>query len=73
MQVLSDTGSSHEMPYKESCQGLTWQSLDTRKKVQTVFSQNGACLVGKMIPHPVGVFCTHLGPPNGHFSKNIFL
>ena len=25
-----------------------------------------------MFPHPVGVFCTHLEPPNGHFSKNHF-
>ena len=33
------------------------------------FPQNGACLVGEVFPHPVGVFCTHLEPPNCHILK----
>ena len=48
----------------------SWQSLDSQNKVQSFCFQNGACLVGELFPHPVGVFCTHLEPPNGHFSKN---
>ncbi len=35
---------------------VTCHILDANKKIQTVCSRNGACLVGKMIPHPVGVF-----------------
>ena len=30
-------------------------------------------LVGKMFPHPMGVFCTHLEPPKSHIRKNIFV
>jgi len=47
----------------------TWQSLDSHTKVQTFVSQNDACLVGELFPRPVGVFFTHLEPPNGHFQK----
>ncbi len=46
--------------------------LRQQNKQSNLFSQNGACLVGKMIPHPVGVFCTHLEGPNGHISKTSF-
>jgi hypothetical protein len=32
---------------------LSLTLLGQHEKVQTMFSQNGACLVGKMMPHPV--------------------
>ena len=34
-----------------------------------MISQNGACLVGELFPHPVGVFCTHLEPPKCHIRQ----
>ena len=42
------------------------------KKFKLLCSQNGACLVGKMIPHPVRVFCTHLEAPKCHIDQKTF-
>ena len=36
----------------------------------SLVSQNGACLVGELFPHPIGVCCTHLEPPNCNISEN---
>ena len=35
--------------------------------------REGASLVGQLFPHPVGVFCTLLGPPNCHIVQNHIL
>ena len=41
-----------------------------RKNVEKKSSQNGVCLVWKLLGHLVGVFCTRLEPPNSHIAKN---
>ncbi len=58
--------------------GLSWGIpmpgiARTADKTLCVFSQNGACLVGKMMPHPVGVFCTHLEAPKCHIVQKTFV
>ena len=40
----------------------------SRKSINNLISQNGACLVGELFPHPVGVFCSHLEPPKCHIG-----
>ncbi len=55
--------------FQETTTFNTRRCSDSRQKVQTCFSQNGACVVGKMIPHPVGVFCTHLEAPKCHIEQ----
>ncbi len=50
-------------------EGTDLRVLRHPNKDSNFFFQNGACLVGELFPHPVGVFCTHLEPPNCHISE----
>ena len=38
-----------------------------------MISQNWVCLVWKLLPDPVGVFCTLLEPPNAHMRQKPFV
>ena len=42
------------------------------KNAEKTSSQKWVCLVGKMFPHPVASFCTHLDPPSCHIPIFFF-
>jgi hypothetical protein len=68
-----DEGFHMELPMiYQSGITITWHCSDSRKQIQTVFPQNGVCVVSKMIPHPVGVLCTHLEAPRCHIRQKSF-
>ena len=54
-----------------------WLVFGKYNKVQfwVIFGKSwgGACLVGEMFLHPVGVFLTYLGGPSSHIRKSIFV
>ena len=42
------------------------------KNIEKLIFQEWVCLVWKMFPHPVRVFCTPLEPPNSHMEQFVF-
>ena len=52
---------------------ICYKSAIVEKNIKFWNSQNWVCLVWKLFPHPVGVFCTYVRLPNCHIMKIIFL
>ena len=81
LQVCKQKYKSRHLKYKS--RHLKYTSRDPKNKFRPYiyiyvgyftkkhFFPKMFLLVGKMFPHPVGVFCTHLEPPNSHIRKKI--
>ena len=85
---LSRSSMRARLPRPSKTYDYTWDALHVSISSQTIVDnpactwtpktkfklcfQNGACLVGKILAPLVGVFCTHLEPPNCHISPNRF-
>ena len=65
VSAIAETFLGNHRAYLHA-QPLLLELLGHPKKSSNFFVQNGACLVGKILAPLVGVFCTHLEPPNCH-------
>ena len=60
----------YPVSYKDIAKISSYKIVDTSQFEQKILLLKS---MGKLFPHPVGVFCTMPNPPKSYNSKNRFL